>query len=172
MENNSIRKWKLFWAWQDREEESWLRQMAQQGYHLSSLIFPTIYEFTTGEPYDVIYRLDYTDIKKKDIDTYMQLFQDAGWEFIDGGMGWYYFRKPADSGEGNEIYTDAESKIHKYQRMLTYFIIFPIILLWWLPQIAKEDSIFILNILIILILLVWIYVIGNIIYRIRQLKRL
>ena len=56
--------------------------------------------------------------------------------------------------------------------MLTYFLIFPIILLWWLPQIGKEDSILILNILMILILLVWIYVIGNIIYRIQQLKRL
>lgn len=172
MGNNTIRKWKLFWAWQDHEEECWLRQMAQQGYHLSSLVFPTVYEFTTGEPHDIIYRLDYTDIKKVDIDTYMQLFQDAGWEYIDGGMGWYYFRKPAVSGETNEIYTDAESKIQKYQRMLTYFIIFPIILLWWLPQIGREDSILILNILIILVLLVWIYIIGNIINRIRQLKRL
>ena len=35
VERKTIRKWKLFWAWQDHEEEIWLREMSQQGYHLS-----------------------------------------------------------------------------------------------------------------------------------------
>jgi hypothetical protein len=146
--------------------------MAQKGSHLSALVFPTIYEFTHGEPRDVIYRLDYTDVKKKDLDAYLQLFQDAGWEYVDGGMGWYYFRKVADFEYSNEIFTDAESKIQKYQRMLVYFIIFPIVLAASLPQLAKDDSIPVLNFLIVLVMLFWIYAIGSIIKRIRQLKRL
>jgi hypothetical protein len=173
MENMKFRKFKLFWAWQDREEEAWLRQMAQQGYHLSSLVFSTIYEFTRGVPSDMVYRLDYVDVRKKDLGDYMQLFQTAGWEYVDGGMGWYYFRKLADSEYSNEIYTDVESKIQKYQRMLSYLIIFPIILGWFaVTQIFKENSIGVLNYLIILIMVVWIYIIGSIINRIWQLNRL
>jgi hypothetical protein len=172
MENTTFCKFRLFWAWQDHEEEAWLRQMAQQGYHLSSLVFSTIYEFTHGEPRDVVYRLDYTDVRKKDIQEYMQLFQDAGWECVDGWAGWYYFRKPADSESANEIYTDAESKNQKYQRLLTYLIIFPIVLASSLSQIFRDDSIPLLNFFYLLVFLFWIYIIGSIIRRIQQLKRL
>jgi len=173
VETTTFRKFKLFFAWQDHEEEAWLRQMAQQGYHLSSLVFSTIYEFTHGEPRDVIYRLDYTDVKKKDTEEYLQLFQDAGWEYLDGWAGWHYFRMPADSDKATEIYTDAESKIQKYQRMLPYFIIFPIV--WggvFLPQISRADSIPILNFLLVAVILFWVYAIASIILRIQQLKRL
>jgi hypothetical protein len=173
VESTSFRKFRLFWAWQDHEEEAWLRQMAQQGYHLSSLVFSTIYEFTVGEPRDVVYRLDYTDVKKNEVDAYLQLFEDAGWEYLDGWAGWYYFRKPADSDKADEIYTDAESKIQKYQRMLVYFIIFnPILFGVFLPQIAKADSIPLLNALIIVVMLLYIYATVSIIRRIQQLKRL
>jgi hypothetical protein len=172
VESKPFRKFKLFWAWQDHEEEAWLRQMAQQGYHLSSLVFSTIYEFTHGEPRDVVYRLDYTDVKKSEFDSYLQLFQDAGWEYLDGWAGWHYFRKPADSEHANDIYTDAESKIQKYQRMLTTFIIFPILLAWPLMQISKADSIPLLNCVYILLALFWIYFFASIFLRIQQLKRL
>jgi hypothetical protein len=173
MEITKVRKSKLFWMWQDREEEIWLRQMAQQGYHLSRLVFSTIYEFTHGEPSDIVYRLDYTDVKKDNLDQYFQLFQDSGWEYVDGGFGWYYFRKPADAGETGEIYTDAESKIQKYERMLSYSIIFPIVLgAVTMPQLFKHNSIPLLNYLAISIMIFWVYAIGSIINRIRQLKRL
>ena len=173
MENTKVRKFKLFWMWQDREEEIWLRKMAQEGYHLSKLVFSTIYEFTLGEPSDVIYRMDYTDIRKEDLEPYFQLFQDSGWEYIDGGFGWYYFRKPADSNDTNEIYTDAESKIKKYERMLGYSIIFPVVLgAVTIPQLFKHNSIPLLNFLAVSIMVFWVYAIGSIIHRIQQLKRL
>ncbi len=173
MEGTTIRKFKLFWAWQDHKEEAWLQQMAQQGYHFSAMVFPTIYEFTLGEPRDVVYRMDYTDVRKEDIDTYLQYFLDAGWEYVDSGMGWYYFRKLADPDKVNEIYTDAESKIQKYERMLAYFIIFPIALFATLvPQISMDDPIPVLTLLTILMLLIWIFFIVRVIKRIQQLKRL
>ncbi len=37
---------------------------------------------------------------------------------------WEYFRKEAKPGEAPEIFTDPESKIQKYQRILRFLIIF------------------------------------------------
>lgn len=173
MEGTKIRKFRLFWAWQDHEEEIWLRQMAQQGFHFSALVFPMIYEFVCGEPQDVIYRMDYPDVRKQDIETYLQLFQDAGWEHIESGMGWYYFCKPAISNNVDEIFTDAESKIQKYERMLAYFIIFPLTLFVVLiPQITSEHAIPALTLLLFALLVFWIITIIRILKRIQQLKRL
>lgn len=171
MEGTRFRKFKWFWAWQDHKEEAWLRQMAQQGYHLATVVFPTVYEFTHGEPGDVIYRLDYPDVKKKDIPAYLQLFQDSGWEHVDEGMGWYYFRKIANYDSTDEIFTDAESKVQKYERLLAYCITITIPLLAvFLPRLS--DGIFVLNLLGLALLLIWIYIITRIINRIQQLKRL
>jgi hypothetical protein len=52
-QKTEIRKWKLFWAWQDEKEEAWLRQMAQEGLHLKS---PGLgmYTFQPGDAQDTI----------------------------------------------------------------------------------------------------------------------
>lgn len=42
MENKTIRKVKWFWGWADEKEEAWLGEMAQQGWHLRRLVFPTV----------------------------------------------------------------------------------------------------------------------------------
>ena len=78
MEKTSLRKFKWFWAWQDEAEEDWLREMSQQGWHLSSVGIPTVYDFESGEPADIVYRLDYRSYFKMDIEDYLHLFRDAG----------------------------------------------------------------------------------------------
>ena len=47
-------------------------------------------------------------------EDYLQLFRDAGWEYVGEMSGWHYFCQQAQPGEELEIYTDAESKISKY----------------------------------------------------------
>ncbi len=37
---NTVRKFKLFWAWQDEQEEEWLREMSRQGYAYAARDFP------------------------------------------------------------------------------------------------------------------------------------
>ncbi len=79
MTKTTLRKVKLFLPWQDEKEEAWLRQMAQQGWHLS-LVAPLVYTFVRGDPRDDVYRLDYLT-SKADYEEYKQLFQDAGWDW-------------------------------------------------------------------------------------------
>jgi hypothetical protein len=173
MEGTHFRKFKWFWAWQDREEEAWLRRMAQQGYLLVRLVFPAVYEFSSREPADVIYRLDYPDVKKEDIEVYLQLFQDAGWEHVDEGMGWYYFRKTADSNSANEIFTDPESKVLRFNRLLAFsFIISCSLVATTVPILTRSSGFLVFKLFGATLLLLWVYILLRLIGRIRQLKRL
>ena len=120
METKKIFHW--FWAWQDEREESWLSEMAAQGWHLQTPGAFCDHTFTRGEPRQVTYRLDFFfDSRNKA--HYLQIFQDAGWEHVGEAGTWQYFRKPVVDGEAPEIYTDTTSKITKYQRILMLLVI-------------------------------------------------
>jgi hypothetical protein len=112
------RTFKWFWPWQDERLESWLGQMSQQGWHLASAGWPARYTFTRGEPADLVYRLDWQEACRKEQPNYLQLFADAGWELAGSHAGWQIFRRPAASHPQPEIYTDVDSKIAKYERMV------------------------------------------------------
>lgn len=130
MQTNRVTKFKCFWAWQDEKEEAWLSQMAANGFHLEKPVFPCVYQFIVGKPAELVYRLDYPVLKNKDRQSYLQLFDDAGWEHVGDMTGWVYFRKAIEQDERTEIYSDVSSKIQKYQRLVTYLAIFlPIFML-------------------------------------------
>lgn len=166
MKETTLRKVKLFFLWQDEQEEAWLRQMAQQGWHLSS-VAPLVYTFVRGEPRDVVYRLDYLTVKG-DYEEYKQLFKDAGWELVGTMLSWQYFRKPASAKGPKEIYTDAESKVERYRRVLAYLVIFlPVYVTLLVADLPGP-----ITVLMALIVLLWAYSIVRIIGRMRQLQRI
>ncbi len=118
IEKTTRSMWKWFWAWEDEREEQWLAEMAARGWHLKSLGFPGRYTFEQGEPREVAYRLDFKF--NPDMDSYTQLFADAGWEYVDNYGCWMYFRKAVGEAGAEEIYTDVESKKTKYRAVLTF----------------------------------------------------
>ncbi len=104
--------------------QKWL----SEDYHLEGIPFPGSYQFQKGEPADYVYRLDYQSLRTKDKDSYLQLFADAGWEKVGEMGGWVYFRYKVTNGDAPEIFSDLESKIGKYQRVLAYLaILLPLI---------------------------------------------
>jgi hypothetical protein len=124
MNTETCWKFRWFWAWQDEREEAWLGEMSHEGWHLSEFGFPGVYYFRKGGPKNYVYRLDFQTSKMKDREAYLQLFRDAGWEHLGNMSAWEYFRKEARPGEAPEIFTDPESKIAKYRRVLSYLVIF------------------------------------------------
>jgi hypothetical protein len=174
MGKNRMSKFKWFWAWQDEEEEAWLREMSKEGWHLRRINFPTIYDFESGEAKDTVYRLDYRSYWKMDKEDYQQLFHDAGWEYIQEMAGWHYFRKPAEESEELEIYTDAESKIGKYQRLLAFLGILTLPLFFSMINLRNAPYRWITSIQVfsLLIFLLFVYAGIKILIRINQLKRL
>jgi hypothetical protein len=174
MDNKTLRKFKWFWAWQDEAEEAWLREMSKQGWHLAQIVFPTIYEFEAGESEDFVYRLDYRSHYKMQKEDYLQLFQDSGWEYVQEMAGWHYFRKLALPGEEMEIYTDAESKIEKYQRLLAFLGILALPLFLSIINLGDPPYAWFstIRVIIFLIFVLYIYAFIKILMRINELKRI
>jgi hypothetical protein len=176
MDRTTIKRFKWFWAWQDEAEEAWLAEMSKKGLHLSSAGLPGIYTFDVGEPCDYVYRLDFQTVPKKDKQVYLQLFRDAGWEYIGEMSSWQYFQKEARPGEVNEIFTDVESKIAKYKRVLVFLGFFYIIMVTIFAGRFLEENPYPwfsgIKVFIFLILVLFSYAVIRLVIRIRQLKKL
>ncbi len=127
---------KLFWIWEDEKEENWLREMANQGWHLKKINLIGRYVFEAGAPQDMAYRLDWFP-SRKEYGSYLQLFRDAGWEHVLTYGSWQYFRKESVDGVAPEIFTDNASKIKKYQQIAILLAIFLVI--WWQPSLRGID---------------------------------
>jgi hypothetical protein len=140
MNTNSIKRAKWFWPWQDAREEAWLEKMSQEGLHLSSVHLPCIYHFRQGEPLQYSYRLDYINTSQAKLPEYLQIFQDAGWEYLGEMSNWRYWRKPVTPGEKAEIFTDTDSKIRKYRRMLGFMAFFLFFLVFMGSRIYATQS--------------------------------
>ena len=141
MNTTYIYKNKWFWAWQDDKEEAWLSEMSREGLHLEAVSLGR-YKFQKGAPADYVYRLDYQSLRSKDKESYLQLFEDTGWEHVGDMSGWMYFRIQASEGESPEIFSDPESKMGKYQRVMIYLVIFLPIMMILRPNIAGRYGTF------------------------------
>jgi hypothetical protein len=176
MHGEVVRRYKVFFAWQDENEERWLRAKARdEGLHLASYTPPCVYRFRRGERADYAYRLDFQTTRRQDEADYVQLFADAGWEHV-GRMGsWHYFRKPVLAGEAPEIFTDPASKAQKYRRLLalhTVFLVPWIVLLnsrlWALHTGPVAE---VLRLLCLLGMVLWIYSTFRILARVSRLTK-
>jgi hypothetical protein len=169
-----MRKFKWFWAWQDEAEEEWLREMSNNGWHLARIGFPTVYTFEAGEPRDFVYRLDYRSYYKMDKGDYLQLFSDAGWEKVEEMAGWHYFRQAARAGDDLEIYSDSDSKIGKYQRLLVFLAILMLPLFLGLINLSRAPYTWVpvIQLMNALLFILYIYAMIRLLLRIRELKQI
>ena len=182
METQTLKKLRWFWAWEDEQEEAWLRQMSQAGWHLESVGLPGLYTFRQGEPRDYVYRLDFNSNRAGFL-HYVQLFQDAGWQHLLAYGNWQYFRKEARPGENPEIFTDNASKVTKYRRVLFILVVILPLLLSSLnplrqglrPELAGSPVgvvWLVIELAYLGFLLLLIYGILRLLWRIGQLKRM
>lgn len=167
--------WRWFWPWEDDKEGHWLEQMASQGWHWRQGII--CYKFDRGEPTQLRYRLDY-HTNRKDMDEYLSIFRDAGWERVREYSGWQYFRTSDPAAP--EVFTDAASRIAKYQRLLGFLLLVMMpLLLCNLPTLINNwqpDSIghnFRLPALwgVLVLYLLWGYILVRLGLFIRKLKK-
>ena len=125
---------KTFLPHQYEKEEEFLSKMAKEGWGFVKFQsgLPSKYEFIPCEPMDYIYQLDYVK-EEENNDSYHQLFADAGWEEVYESNGiyngkWYYFRRIRTDNKHTAIFTDNESKILLYTKLLKDYSLFYLLL--------------------------------------------
>ena len=109
---------KLFFVWEHEKEEKWLNEMSAAGLQLCSVGICT-YHFEEGAPNEYVYRLEMLNnwpTHKKSV-HYIRFIEETGAEYIGSVLRWVYFRKKAQ-GDTFEIYSDIDSRISHFKRML------------------------------------------------------
>jgi hypothetical protein len=51
------------------------------------------------------------------------MFEDAGWILCGRAASWYYFRSRKNSNASGDIFTDEDSRLAKYRRVLIFLAI-------------------------------------------------
>ncbi len=116
-EKKTTRKFRFFAVWREGREALWLQSMSAKGWHLKHVSFLS-YVFEKGSPQDYTYTLDFRIEVSTDMQEYLAMIEDSGWQHIGRMGGWQYFRIATDKAAGAEIYSDLESLLGKYWRVL------------------------------------------------------
>lgn len=131
MKDNECKKlFRMFSIVDYLKEEEFLREQHKKGYKFVRFVFPGFYYFEKCQPEDVVYQLDYANYKMEEKRSYLQIFEDAGWEYLFDVWGWSYFRKSVENGEcDTSIFSDLESRLALlkriiYGRMLPFLTVF------------------------------------------------
>lgn len=159
-----------------QEEEIWLREQHKNGRKIQKIVLPCFYIFEECEPEDVIYRLDYKNSKADN--TYIQMFQDYGWEYFADCAGWHYLRKPASEMELEEekdIFSDNTSRLEMVQNVFrTRMVPLMIILLCCiLPQLYRLDSHGmdgVLKVVFAFLLVIYLYLIAHCTFKLKKIR--
>lgn len=114
-----LHRWKLYF---DKDlEESWLNQLAQQGWGLTSFCLGR-YTFEPIEPGEYIYRVDLLPSDEEKKQEYFSLLREMGVEVVQQWGFWFFCRRRASEGPF-ELYSDAPSKASHYGRIARMFFL-------------------------------------------------
>jgi hypothetical protein len=116
-----INKW--FWVWNLEEEKLFLEEKAKEGLILKSVSLGS-YTFEETQPRRLIFQMDFRGVDQKISEAeYIQLYEDAGWNFAARLAGWYYFYQEVRKELDLSIFNDNASKAAVYKRILAFLLI-------------------------------------------------
>lgn len=156
-------EYKIFTIFNYEEEEKWINEKAAKGEYLTDVGFCR-YVFEDGKPGEYIYRLEmlneFPDHYKSV--EYLRFLEDTGVEHVASILKWVYLRKKASDGTF-DIYSDLDSKINHYNRIINFAnILIFIQVIVSIPNIICSLSGGILNrVCIINLLLATLFYLGN-----------
>ena len=116
MRDKKIKKThKWFWDYDYDKQEKFYTEMQAKGWALIKQEREgEVYEqrFEKCEPANVVYKIGY-NAEKTGRGSYIQMFEDYGWEFVGETNDFYCFRKSADgvSPEELDIFSDDGSRL-------------------------------------------------------------
>ena len=110
-------KFRLYW---DKDAETkWLNEMADEGWAMTGF-FAGFYRFEESEKGKWRYQVDFGEKFGGVTEDYREFMNEAGIEIVQNWGYWVILRKLASEGEF-QLYTDVESSIEHYSKILTMF---------------------------------------------------
>ena len=110
-----IRKHRFVDVWRIGETESWLTDMAAQGFHLYS--FGTMFaKFQRGAPGTIRYRVDFFGSEKRTTDGQVEMYAESGWEHVCDSGEMRVFRSPEENNSP-EIHTDPAEQAYTLKKL-------------------------------------------------------
>ena len=107
------------------KETAWINEMAAQGYALTGFCIG-FYKFEECEPGKYTYQIDFGDKMFAVDDNYREFMAENNIEIVSLWGYWIFLRKLAADGEF-KLYTDVDSSIEHYTKILKMFKIVTII---------------------------------------------
>lgn len=125
-------KFRLYW---DKDAETkWLNEMADKGWAMTGF-FAGLYKFEKCEEGKWRYQVDFGEKFGAVTEDYREFMNEAGIEIVQSWGYWIILRKLASAGEF-QLYTDVESSIEHYSKILKMFkVVFVIELICLLIEI-------------------------------------
>ncbi|MFC9538684.1 DUF2812 domain-containing protein [Lysinibacillus sp. NPDC056959] len=138
-------KFKLFFDIE--KEEKWLNHMLSKGLVCTNVISGGFYTFKKTDDLEQVIRIDFQqDLKKAERTNYKQLYEDFGWQVLKEKSydGSYYWFKRKDGND--ELFSDHDSQIAKYKRLMKHSSNFAIFSFIWLMFFYSNDNFYFFNI--------------------------
>lgn len=107
------------------KETTWINEMAQKGYALTGF-FAGFYKFEECKPGEYVYQIDFGSKMYSVSDDYREFMAENNIEIVCLWGYWIILRKRADEGEF-VLYTDVDSSIEHYTKILKMFKVVTII---------------------------------------------
>jgi hypothetical protein len=139
-EVNPVKKFKMFFDIE--KEERWLNVQLQKGYRCTNISGLGFYTFERNDKRYVM-RLDYQDnLSKKKFKEYKGIYEDFGWNYINGSWlgGIRYWQKEDDNQ--NEIFSDRQSRKYYYKRLKNYSFWLAMLFLAYSFMLYKDSGLY------------------------------
>ena len=117
MKNKNV--FRLWSAWNIEKIEKYLEDMAKNGWHLKEVSHSLlVFHFVEGEPRKTSFSVDY---RSKEDKEYFAILEDAGWQCLGKGAGWFIWRQEYTNNKP-KIYTDKQSLIDRSKRIISILL--------------------------------------------------
>ena len=119
MESELKREFHWFSLTDYEKEEVFLREKHNKGYKLIKVTLPGFYYFEKCDPEDVVYKLDFNPQSAAEKESYLQMYADYGWEYLQDMNEYSYFRKSVRNADDRDtdIFSDDQSKLQMLKRI-------------------------------------------------------
>ena len=137
--SKTISKIRSYSIWNNDAELRWLEEMARQGYSLIK-IRGIFYKFEQTEPKSVHYCHGFARVKLGDIDNYLQMYADAGWQHVTTCAGWqHYFKSDIENANAMDKETAYRTTARVLRRLTVFFLLGALFLGMVSVRLANND---------------------------------